>query len=352
MPTRAEIARLCEELGRTTTQRLLGENAYTDIAWVPGGDVDGRHPRPARRPRAPCGRARRQGATAGGPTPGHGDRPEHRRGWRVADGGARRDGGLSEALASVGGDAGSGVRGVARLLADSAAIALERPDPDRTCWSRLHATGTPWRRRGWLPSTALTSAPWMEAASLQELLATDPDDAEREPVTLGPDQRDGELPTQDLSERRRHPAPHPAGGRRVRRPGADPAEGRDRGRGPGVVVVAARRRGLAGGGQRLSTARLDALAAPCGWSRQHRHAGLAQRRAAGHRENTVDQPVTVRSTSSRSRAGWWSTRQTTETLPCARTAGRSRVPVRGVGNGDTSVRVQLRSRGGASLGCR
>jgi hypothetical protein len=66
-------------------------------------------------------------------------------------------------------------------------------------------------------------------------------------------------------------------------------------------------------------------------------------------ENTLDQAVTVVVDVQPESSRLVVTRQITETLP-AEQRRTVRVPVRGVGNGDTSVRVQLLTEGGTSLG--
>ncbi len=196
-----EIARLSEELGRSTTQRLLGENARTDIAWVPGGDVDaatlallsdlGRRAvllDSTSQPLLDPPRDTVSGHTTvdAGPIPADG----------LVD-----DGPLSDVLAQVGreGDPDAGVRAVARLVAETAAIALEQPGDDRHLLVTAPRDWDPDAAQAVAAVTALTSSPWVEVGSLQQMLDAPAGDDERAAVDLSADQRTAELPAGALA---------------------------------------------------------------------------------------------------------------------------------------------------------
>ncbi|HEX5511393.1 MAG TPA: DUF6049 family protein [Actinomycetales bacterium] len=220
---------LAEQQGRDTVQQLLRLPGRTDIAWPASGSLDN----PAVQMLVSAGRS--SVVLSGGAHP-----PAARLGITVTGrstiqvgsrtvSGLLVDTPLSATLASLGTDADSaptprgtgsdtsagapgssenpaepsqeatGTAGVVqRLLAETAAITLERPfDP------RHVLVAAP---RGWAPDDqagaaavrALTSAPWTQASPLGELVQTAPPDVERAPLRYPAEDRRAELPAAGL----------------------------------------------------------------------------------------------------------------------------------------------------------
>ncbi len=348
---RREIARLSEELGRSTTQRLLGENARTDIAWVPGGDVDpatlallvdlGR-------------RAVVLDDTAQPPI----DPPRDTVGAHTTVEGASTpvdglvdDGPLSAALAQVGADRDpdAGVRGVARLVAETAAIALERPGAERHLLVTAPRDWNPDPEQGVAAVTALTTSPWVEAGTLQQLLDTPVGGEERAAVDLTPEQRAAELPAGALAD----VGATLEGISEIAVALDDPTQRVESAQTGSVALASASwRADLDGWRDAVDAyrARLTSLHGAV-----HVVPGSTVTQVSRNVElpvtveNTLDQPVTVVVDVQPESNRLVVTRQITATLP-AQDLTTVRVPVRGVGNGDTSVRIQLLTEDGVSLG--
>jgi hypothetical protein len=212
---------LAEQQGRDTVHQLLRLPGRTDIAWPASGSLDSS----ALQMLVSAGRS--SVVLSGGTHP-----PAARLGITVTgrstiEVGSRTVSGLlvdtplSETLASLGTDAfattpaggsattskqsgppsqeATGTAGVVqRLLAETAAITLERPfDP------RHVLVAAP---RGWAPDAeaavaavrALTSAPWTQATPLGELVQTAPPNVERTPLRYPAAHRRAELPPAGL----------------------------------------------------------------------------------------------------------------------------------------------------------
>jgi hypothetical protein len=361
---------LAEQQGRDTVHQLLRLPGRTDIAWPASGSLDNE----ALQMLVSAGRS--SVVLSGGAHP-----PAARLGITVTgrstiEVGARTVSGLlvdtplSATLASLGteasaattpADTGSkpggppsqeatGSAGVAqRLLAETAAITLERPfDP------RHVLVAAP---RGWAPDAqaavaavrALTSAPWTQAVPLGELVQTAPPDVERAPLRYPAADRRAELP--------------PAGLHAVR-----DALARERVTAtvladPEPMVAAAERSAVAASATGWR-GRLDE------WRKQvGRFSRQAEADANGLRvlegsdvtvvSSQVQLPVTVENELPQEAQVQVALRATTQRLVVpgsplvsvpANSQRRLTVPVRAVANGNTDVVVQLLTPGGEPIG--
>ena len=170
---------LTEEQGRDTADALLDAPTRSDIAWPASGSVDaetlamladggrsavvlsrGSQPLDETLSFTPTGRAT----------------------LTVGSGSVDSllvDTPLSETLASVEDD----VLAVQRLLAETAAITMERPSVDRHVLVTATRDWDPDPQVGAAAIRALTAVPWVEALPLSEMLATEPPDLERAPLS-------------------------------------------------------------------------------------------------------------------------------------------------------------------------
>lgn len=342
------LARLADDRGRRVAQDLLDVDLMTDVAWPVGGVVDvatldllegtGRtavlldqssQPTGAEPVATPDGRGQVRTSDATMPS-------------------LLSDSVLGTALAAADDD-GAAPAAIQRLLAETAVIALERPRTSR------HVLVT--APRGWDPGPgtgaaavdALTAAPWTRPRALEGLIDADPPDLGRAEPTISAAEQEQELDARGLERAGTAVAAVAsiadafADPRRVARP---------------VELAAV---GLASAGWRGRddewTAALDALDAQVRTVRESVHVVPGSTLTQVSRnvrlpvtvQNDSDQEVTVRlDVVPRS-----SRLVVTDTVDLTVAPGESTVgyvPVRGVGNGDTSVLVRLRSPSGNELG--
>lgn len=351
----AQVAELAEEQARSVTQQVLGEGVRTDVAWVPGGDVD---PETLDLLAGLGRRAVVLDDTAQPPLDPPRDTPSGRstvRGGQAPTDGLVDDGPLSSALSAVDdaatgtGAPGADVVATQRLLAESAAVTLEHPGVGRHLLATAPRDWSPSAEQAVAALTALTTAPWLRVAPLQDLLDSAPGDVARAPVELTEQERAEELP----------PAGVAGVGSTLTTTEAVAAAMDD----PRPTVRRAQRSAVALVATHWRTDRAGWQDAVSGYAARLTALRNAVRVVPGSTvtqvsrnvelpvtlENDLDQPVTVvvdvRPESSRLVV----TRRDTVTLP-ANDRTVLYVPVRGVGNGDTSVRVELLTTGGTSLG--
>jgi hypothetical protein len=245
---------------------------------------------------------------------------------------------------------GAGAVAVQRLLAETAAITLERPSDPRT----VLVTAP----RGWAPTPAdavaavraLTDVPWVAAAGVQALLDTAAPDLERVPPDLSARQRADELPAGDL----RRLDTQLAAVRGLATALGDPRAATAAAEGTAVALAStAWRREDLGTWRAAVDAMETGRAALQGAVRVVPGSPLTQVSREVELpvtiENTLDQAVSVvlavRSTSSRLAI--------TGDVPvevAANSTELAQVPVRGVGSGEATVVAQARAPGGAAFG--
>ena len=202
-----ELHGLAEEAGRDAVQQLLGEPARTDVSWPADGSVDpatlevladdgrgavvlsqGAQPLRQELPFTPTGRS---SLTAG----------DH------AVAGLLVDTSLSTTLAGTGRTAdgpatpasvADDLLAVQRLLAETAAITMERPSVDRHVLVTAPREWNPDAVTGARALAALTAVPWVEPTPLGTLVDGPAPDVEREPLAADEADSVGELPAQEL----------------------------------------------------------------------------------------------------------------------------------------------------------
>lgn len=202
-----ELHTLAEEQGRDTVQQLLGVPARTDVAWPASGSIDGQtlgvlahdgrsavvisqgaQPLTEALPYTPTGRS---SLTAGD----------------TAVAGLLVDTPLSTTLAGVGRTAAGppstesvadDLLAVQRLLAETAAITMERPSVDRQVLVTAPRDWNPGPETGARALRALTAVPWVEATPLGTLVGTPAPDVERAPLPDAEPDAVGELPAAGL----------------------------------------------------------------------------------------------------------------------------------------------------------
>lgn len=198
---------LAEELGRDAVQELLGESARTDVAWPASGTVDpetrqvlsgdGRSAVVLSQGAQPLAEAldftptARSSLTAGG----------------EAVAGLLVDTVLSTTLAEAGQGFGGArtpqstaddLLAVQRLLAETAAITMERPSVERHVLVTAPREWDPGAQTGARALAALTAVPWVQSAELGALVDAPVPDVERDALTFGPSDAAGELPADGL----------------------------------------------------------------------------------------------------------------------------------------------------------
>lgn len=255
------------------------------------------------------------------------------------------DGGLGAQLAGVG---DTGAVGVQRLLAETAVIALERPSERRNV-----LVAAP---RDWDPGTsgpaavdALLATPWTDPTSADELVASAPPERPRGDPTVAGDDRGAELDEQGLS--RLGAALTLSGG--LASAFADPAAVTEPVRRSAVALTSSHWRGREDAWTRQVDAVEQAVRATRGsvavvpgstLTQVSRNVRLPVTvRNDGPQDATVRVEVVPRS------SRLVVTDQVEVTVPAGGTEV-GYVPVRGVGNGDTSVEITVRSPDGTVMG--
>ncbi len=368
---------LAEQQGRDTVQQLLRLPGRTDIAWPASGSLD------TDAVQMLVSAGRRSVVLSGGAHP-----PAARLGITVTgrstiEAGSRTLSGLlvdtplSATLASLGIDeavgagggtrssttpnTGSGTAGppsteatgaagvVQRLLAETAAITLERPFDPRHILVAAPRDWAPDAKAAVAAVQALTAAPWTQATPLGDLVRTPPPDVERAPLRYPAADRRAELPAAGLQA----VAEALARQRVTATVLADPQP----------MVAAAERSAVAASATGWR-GRLDE------WRKEiDRFRRQAQADANGLRvlqgsdltvvSSQVQLPVTVENTLPQKAQVQVSLRATTQRLVVpgsplvsvpASSQRRLTVPVRAVANGNTDVVVQLLTPGGEPIG--
>lgn len=255
------------------------------------------------------------------------------------------DGGLGAQLATVG---ETGAAGVQRLLAETAVVALERPSERRNV-----LVAAP---RDWDPGTsgaaavdALLAVPWTDPTSADELVASPAPERPRGEPTVAGDDRGDELDEQGLT--RLGAAVDLSGG--LASAFADPDVVTEPVRRSAVALTSAHWRGREDAWARQVAAVEEAVRATRGsvavvpgstLTQVSRNVRLPVTvRNDGPQDATVRVEVVPRS------SRLVVTDQVEVTVPAGGTQV-GYVPVRGVGNGDTSVEITVRSPDGTVLG--
>jgi hypothetical protein len=198
---------LAQEQGHETLRQLLGEPARTDVTWPVGGSVDqaalevlssdgrgavvlsqGAQPLVRDLPFTPTGRGR----LAVDDTSVASLLVDTPLSTTLADAG-RDPRGIGTAEAAT-----DDLLAVQRLLAETAAITMERPSVERHVLVTAPRDWDPDPQTGARALTALTAVPWVQATPLGALLDTAPPDVDRGSLTYGPADAAGELPTDGL----------------------------------------------------------------------------------------------------------------------------------------------------------
>jgi len=342
------IARLSEERARDAVQRLLDAPVRTDIGWPVGSDADtvtvnllaelGRSAvildesaQPLARIPSASSDGRSVITDASSPTPT-----------------LLADTALTSTLAAVGQDGpDGGVAAIQTLLADSAAITLQRPSRSRHVLVTAPRSWSVDPRLAGQAVAALLQAPWNTPAGLQPLLDAAP--VARPSPELTVRERASELAVPGLQQ----VGASLSRAERLSAAFADPA---------GIVLPAQRsavalasshwrgspqqwRQGVAAFEQRTQDRQNSVRVVPGSTvtqvSRNVRLPVTVQ--------NDSDQPVTVVLDVTPRSSRLVVTGTVTLVVP-ANDREIGYVPVRGVGNGDTSVRIQLLTQAGAPLG--
>lgn len=198
---------LAEEQGRDTVQELLGEPARTDIAWPAGGSVD------AGTLQVLSGDGRSAVVLSEGAQPLVEvlDFTPTGRSSLTADGapvaGLLVDTSLSRTLASTGQGVGGArtpqsttddLLAVQHLLAETAAITMERPSVDRHVLVTAPRDWDPDAQTGARALAALTAVPWVEPTSLGSLVDSPAPDVDRAPLAADPADVADDLPADVL----------------------------------------------------------------------------------------------------------------------------------------------------------
>ncbi len=342
------MARLADDRAREAADAALEAVVRTDVAWPVGGDADlatldlldglGRtavlldqsaQPSPDDPGATPDGRG--QVSTSEGTMPS-----------------LLSDSALGAALAAVD-DEGGTPTAVQRLLAETAVIALERPSTSRHVLVTAPRDWDPTAATAAAAVDALTSTPWTRPRSLQGLVDADPPDVGRTEPAISDAERESELDA--------------AGLERVGRADRDAAAVADAFADPeqvtapvalaSVALASAGWRGQDEEWQAQITALEDRVRAVRDSVRVVQGSTLTQVsrnvRLPVTVQNDSDQQVTVR-LHVVPRSSRLVVTDTVELTVAPDSSAVGYVPVRGVGNGDTSVVVQLRSPSGGELG--
>ncbi len=344
----AVIARLSEERARDAVQRLLATPVRTDVGWPVGSDADtatvnllaelGRRAVILDESAQPLARTPRSSSDgrsvitdASSPTPT-----------------LLADTSLTAALAAVGQEGpDGGAVAIQRLLADSAAITLQRPSQSRHVLVTAPRSWSVDAQLGTQAVEALLHAPWNAPAGLQPLLDAAP--VARPSPELTDREQASELGLAGLQQ----VGASLSRAEQLSAAFSDPA---------GIVLPAQRSAvALASSHWRESPQQWEQGVAAFEQRTRDRQSSVhvvpgstvtqvsRNVRLPVTVQNDNDQPVTVVLDVTPRSSRLVVTGTVTLVIPAnGRELGY--VPVRGVGNGDTSVRIQLRTLAGAPLG--
>jgi len=342
------LAALADERARELANQVLEADIRTDVGWPVGGDAD----------LATLDLLAELGSTSvlldqsAQPTDDEPAATPDGRGQVTTSGGTMRsllsDSMLGTALAAVD-DEGAATAAVQRLLAETAVIALERPSTSR------HVLVT--APRDWAPTAgaavaavdALTATPWTRPRALQGLVDADPPDLGRAEPTMSEAERGAELDVIGLE--RAGEAVQEADG--IAAAFADPTQVTAPVRLAALALASAGWRGR----DQEWTAQVQALQERVEAVRDSVH--VVQGSTLTQVSRNVRLPVTVQNDSAQQvtvrldvvpRSSRLVVTDTVDLTIAAGSSAIGYVPVRGVGNGDTSVLVRLRSPSGSELG--
>ena len=342
------VARLADDRAREVVDAAIDADVRTDVGWPVGGDADlatldlleglGRSAVLLDQSAQPS--ADDPGATPDGRgqvSTGAGTMPS-----------LLSDSVLGAALAAVD-DEGGAPTAVQRLLAETAAIALERPSTSRHVLVTAPRDWDPTDLTAAAAVDALTSTPWTRPRPLQGLVDADPPDVGRAEPSISEQERGSELDAAGLV--------------RVGDAAADAAAVADAFADPGQVTapvalasVALASAGWRGRDEEWQT-EVAALEQRVQAVRDSVH--VVQGSTLTQVSRNVRLPVTVQNDSPQQvtvrlhvvpRSSRLVVTETVELTVSPGTSAVGYVPVRGVGNGDTSVLVRLRSPAGGELG--
>ncbi len=342
------LAALADERGRELADAVLATDVRADVGWPVGGDADAA----TLDLLAGLGRTAVLLDQSAQPTDGEPvATPDGRGQVRTAEGtmpSLLSDSVLGTALAAVD-DEGSAPAAVQRLLAETAVIALERPSTSRHVLVTAPRDWSPTSGTGAAAVDALTATPWTRPRALQGLVDADPPDLGRAEPTISDAEREAELDVRGLE--RTGATLRAAEG--VAAAFADPAQVEEPVRLSAVGLTSSGWRGR----EEEWAAHVGALEDRVDAVRGSVH--VVQGSTLTQVSRNVRLPVTVQNDSAQQvtvrldvvpRSSRLVVTDTVDLTVAAGSSAVGYVPVRGVGNGDTSVLVRLRSPSGDQLG--